>query len=272
MTLTWLITGTSSGFGRILTEQLIERGDRVAATLRSPGRLDDLVARAGDRLWVRALDVTDRARVQVVVDDAFAELGRVDVVVSNAGYTLVGAAEEATDEQIVRQFDTNVLGPIRLVRAALPHLRAQGGGRILQIGSNVGHIGVPGAAYYSASKFAVVGFFEALRAEVEPFGIGVTIVEPGGATTSFVDGADMAPVLEAYSGTPAAAPRGLAQHYDPPGDARKMVAAMIASVDTPAAPRRLVLGSDSYSVITGALRDRLAQVEAQSSSASLTDR
>jgi NAD(P)-dependent dehydrogenase (short-subunit alcohol dehydrogenase family) len=133
MSKTWFITGTSSGFGRMLCEKLLERGDRVAATLRKLEALDDLKARYGDQLWIAVLDVTDTQAVRAVVDRAFKELGRIDFVVNNAGYALFCAAEEASDEQVRQQIDTNVLGSMAVIRAALPHLRAQGGGRILQI-------------------------------------------------------------------------------------------------------------------------------------------
>ena len=130
MARTWFITGTSSGFGRELTEQLLRRGDTVAATLRSPSRLDDLAAEYGDRLLVRQLDVTDAAAVRRVVDTAFAELGRIDVVISNAGIGIFGAAEEMSDEQIEQieqQINTNVVGAVQLARAVTPHFREQGG-------------------------------------------------------------------------------------------------------------------------------------------------
>lgn len=133
MTRTWFITGTSSGFGRLLTEQLLDRGDRVAATLRTPEALDGLRAEHGDRLWVARMDVTDTGEVREVVDRAFADLGSIDVVVNNAGFGVFSAVEEATDEQIRAVVDTNLLGSIHVVRAVLPHLRAQGHGRILQV-------------------------------------------------------------------------------------------------------------------------------------------
>jgi Short-chain dehydrogenases of various substrate specificities len=135
---TWFLTGASSGIGRSLTERLLERGDTVAATARRPEQLDDLAAAHGSRLWRRALDVTDTAAVRAVVDAAFAELGRVDVVVSNAGYGLSGAAEELTDAMIEHQIATNLVGSIQLARAVLPRLRAQGGGRIVQLSSMAG--------------------------------------------------------------------------------------------------------------------------------------
>ncbi|MDE1150475.1 MAG: SDR family NAD(P)-dependent oxidoreductase [Azospirillaceae bacterium] len=137
---TWFITGTSSGFGRILTEKLLARGDRVAATLRREGALDDLKAPHGDRLRIATLDLTDTVAIRRVVDQAFADLGRIDVVVSNAGYGLFGAAEEVTDDQIRHQIDTNLIGSIQLIRAVLPHLRAQGGGHVLQFSSAGGQL------------------------------------------------------------------------------------------------------------------------------------
>jgi NAD(P)-dependent dehydrogenase (short-subunit alcohol dehydrogenase family) len=130
MTKNWFITGASSGFGRILTEKLLARGDRVAATVRREHSLDDLHAQHGERLWVANLDLTHTNAVRSVIDRAFAKLGRIDIVVSNAGYGLFGAAEEATDEQIRHQIDANLVGSIAVIRACLPHLRAQGGDRV----------------------------------------------------------------------------------------------------------------------------------------------
>ncbi len=182
---TWLITGASRGFGRELTEQLLARGDRVAATLRRPERLEGLAARYRDRLWIRALDVTDTAQIRQVVDAAFAELGRIDVVVSNAGHGLFGAAEEVSDAQIERQVRTNLTGAIQLARAVVPHLRAQGGGRILQLSSMGGQIAFPGLSIYHATQWGIEGFYESLAAEVAPFGIDTILVEPGFARTGF---------------------------------------------------------------------------------------
>lgn len=275
MASTWFITGTSSGFGRHMTEQLLKRGDRVVATLRRPEHLDDLAERHGDRLNALSLDVTDADRAREVVDAAWDRLGRIDAVVSNAGYGLFGAAEEMTDEQVSQQLDTNVLGSIQLVRAVLPHLRAQGGGRILQLASLGGHAAYPGLTLYNASKFAMVGFFEALRGEVAPFGIGVTLVEPGGARTQFGGtSAAYAELIPAYAGTPADLMREQVRTSHPedrPGDPAKMAAAMIAAADAPQAPRRIVLGSDAYAAITRALEQRLDEVHAQRDTAPLTD-
>lgn len=265
MSKTWLITGTSSGLGRRLTERLLERGDRVAATLRDPSALDGLRAEHGDRLWVARLDVTDSAEVHRVVDAAARELGRLDVVVSNAGYGLFAAVEEPSDEQIRRQLDTNVLGPMHVFRAALPHLRAQGGGRILQVSSAGGQTTYPNFGYYHASKWAVEGFAQTVALEVAPLGIGVTIVEPGATGTGFGDGLDRAPVLDAYDATPAGdVRRAIGSGAFPiPGDAAKVVDAMIASADAPAAPLRLALGPDTLEDVGRDLRARLDALEAQ---------
>ncbi|EXU67219.1 short-chain dehydrogenase [Streptomyces sp. PRh5] len=270
---TWFITGVNSGFGRELTEQLLSRGDRVAGTVRREGAVDDLRAKYGDRFWIGHLDVTDLPRIREVVDTAFADLGRIDVVVINAGYGLFGAAEEFTDDQVVHQVTTNLIGSIQTARAALPHLRAQGGGRLIQISSVAGLAAHAGASLYHTSKWGIEGFMEALAQEVAPFGIEVTLVEPGGARTSFSGSSlQLSEPLAAYDGTPAAAVRVFRHTQVPvPGDPVKVAAKVIDSAAHQPAPMRLVLGSDSYQGITAALRNRLAQVEPQQASAAETD-
>ena len=270
---TWLITGISSGFGRHLTQQLLARGDRVVGTVRNPDAADDLKARYGGLLRVLRLDVTDTVAVRRAAGTAFGELGRIDVVVNNAGYGLFGAAEELTDEQILAQVSTNLLGSIQVTRAVLPHLRAQGGGRILQISSYGGQATNPGACMYHATKWGIEGFMESTARDVAPFGIEITIVEPGGARTEFRYGSlQLADPLPAYDGTPAAMTRGARDRSRPPiGDPAKMAARMIDSVDITPAPRRLVLGSDSYRFIHAALTERLAELEAQHEAAAGTD-
>jgi NAD(P)-dependent dehydrogenase (short-subunit alcohol dehydrogenase family) len=195
MPATWFITGTSSGFGRLLAEQLLARGDRVAATLRRPEALKDLHAEHGDRLWLARLDVTDTEQVHRVVTDAFEALGTIDVVISNAGYGVFASVEEADDEQIRRVIDTNLLGSIHVIRAALPHLRSQGHGRILQVSSAGGQATYPNFSYYHASKWGIEGFCETVAREVAPFGIGLTIVEPGATPTGFGGALDTAPAI-----------------------------------------------------------------------------
>ncbi|WP_437614237.1 SDR family oxidoreductase [Erwinia sp. V71] len=269
MSRTWFITGTSSGFGRIMTETLLARGDRVAATLRTPAQLDDLQQLYGEALWVAALDVTDTPAVHATVDRAFRELGRIDVIVSNAGYGLAGAAEELNDEEIARQLNTNVIGSIQLTRAALPHLRRQGGGLILQLSSMGGQIAFPGLSLYHASKWAMEGFVEAVRQEVSGFNIDFTLIEPGTAQTGFRDkGMVMAAVMPEYIDTPAHALRA---SFPWIGDEHKMVREMIASVDRSPAPQRLALGSDAYRLMKSALEQRLAELEANKAITLSTD-
>lgn len=268
MSRTWFITGTSSGFGREMTERLLERGDRVAATLRNPTVLEPLKAQYGNQLWVARLDVTDSQQVRSVIDRAFAELGKIDVVVSNAGYGVAGAAEELADEHIVQLLNTNVVGSIQVIRAALPHLRQQGGGRILQLSSMGGQITFPGLSLYHTSKFAMEGFVDTVAQEVSGFNIEFTLVEPGTAQTSFTQGLVMSEPLAAYD---ASGIRSLLQNWPQIGDAKKMVREMIASVDRSPAPRRLTLGSDAYTLVHAGLQEKLAALEAQKEIALSTD-
>lgn len=273
---TWFITGTSSGFGRQLTEQLLARGDRVAATARRLESLDDLAARYGDQLWRARLDVTDTAALRAVTDRAFAELGRIDVVVSNAGYGLFGAPEELSDEQIDRQIATNLTASIQLARAATPHLRRQGGGRYIQIASIGGQIAFPAMSLYHATKWGIEGFWESAAPELAPFGIGVTIVEPGMARTNFGSGGSVlgAPLPEYADGPSGQLRRVLSGELPPlptPGDPAKIAAAIIDSADQAEAPLRLTLGSDAYELATAALRDRLEALAAKRNLAYSTD-
>jgi NAD(P)-dependent dehydrogenase (short-subunit alcohol dehydrogenase family) len=260
---TWFITGTSSGFGRLLTERLLERGDRVAATLRKPEALNDLRVRHGDRLWIERLDVTDAAQVRDVVGRAFQELGTIDVIVNNAGYGVFTSVEEASDEQIRRVIDTNLLGSIHVVRAALPHLRSQGTGHILQVSTAGGQTTYPNFGYYHASKWGIEGFAQTAAAEIAPFGIALTIVEPGATPTGFGPGLDTAPAMKEYENTPAGQTRrDLASGaFALPNDAIKIANAMIELVDSGKAPLRLPLGSDTYDDIRADLQARLAEHE-----------
>ncbi len=272
-TRSWFVTGAASGLGRAIVTALLAGGDRVAATSRDPQALADLDAPAG-QLWTGRLDLTDAAAVSTVVDRAFADLGHIDVLVSNAGYGLFGAAEEVSDEQLRRQVDTNLIGPIRLARAALPHLRAQGGGRIIQVSSVGGQCTLPGMAVYHATKWGVEGFFEALAAEVKGFGIGVTLVEPGSVRTGFTGrGRDLAAPLPAYARGPAGRLRAAIENDTVryPGDLDKMARAVIDSAAQHPAPLRLALGSDAYQLIRAALGKRLGDLDAQADLARSTD-
>ena len=270
----WLITGVSSGFGRELATQLLDRGDTVIGTVRRPDSVTDLVQKYPHTFRPELLDVTDTGAVRTVVDRSFTSLGRIDVVVSNAGYGLFGAAEELSDEQVSHIIATNLTGSIQLIRAALPHLRGQGGGRIIQMSTYGGQVAFPGNSMYHATKWGIEGFAESVAAEVAPFGIGVTIVEPGGARTEFRYGsAQVAEPMPEYDGNPAHA---FQKMLDPanglaPGDPARMAAAIIASVDTQPAPLRLMLGSQALQTTVGVLQDRIAGFEAQADLAASAD-
>lgn len=273
MSKTWLITGASSGLGRAMTEQLLARSDRVIATMRRRDALAGLAAAHGDRLTVLPLDVTDTAAVRRTMAAAFAASGRIDVVASNAGYGLFGAGEEVTDDQIDRQIATNLTGAIQVIRAALPYLRAQGGGRIVQISSEGGQIAYPNFSLYHATKWGIEGFVEAVAQEVAPFGINFIIAEMGPTATNFGAGLVRPEPMAVYDGTPAGAVRRAIDSgsFAIRGDAARTVAAIIAAADQAKPPFRLPLGSHAYESITKALADRLAGITAQRSIAYSAD-
>jgi NAD(P)-dependent dehydrogenase (short-subunit alcohol dehydrogenase family) len=271
---TWLITGVSSGFGRELTQQLLDRGDRVVGTVRNTGKVADLLERHPETFRAEVLDVTDTAAVHEVVDRSFAEVGRIDVIIGNAGYGLFGAAEELTDAQVEHIIATNLTGSIQLIRSALPHLRTQGGGRIIQISTYGGQVAFPGNSLYHATKWGIEGFVESVAQEVAPFGIGMTIVEPGGARTEFRYGsAQVADLMDVYDGNPA---HGFVAMLDPanglaPGDPVRMARRIIESADLEPAPLRIVLGSQALDVTLATLRNRVADFEQQTAVAASTD-
>lgn len=264
MSSTWFITGTSSGFGRILTERLLARGDRVAATLRRPEALDDLRAEHGARLWVARLDVTDADAVRRVADRAFDDLGTIDVVVNNAGFGVFAAVEEASDEQVREVIDTNLLGSIHVIRAVLPHLRAQGRGRIVQVSTAGGQTTYPNFSYYHASKWGIEGFCETVAAEIAPLGIGLTIVEPGATPTGFGAGLQTAPVMAAYDPTPAGDVRRALTGgtLSLPNDPDRIVSAVMQIADAVEVPLRVPLGVDTYVDVRASLAARLAEHDA----------
>lgn len=271
---TWLITGISSGFGRELCEQLLARGDRVVGTVRREATVADLLEQYPRTLFVRTLELTELAAVRRLVDDVFDDLGTIDVVVSNAGYGLFGAAEELSDDQVAAILGTNLAGSIQLIRASLPHLRAQKGGRIIQISSYGGQVAFPGNSLYHATKWGIEGFCESVAQEVSSFGIGVTIVEPGGARTEFRYGsARVATLMPEYDNTGAHA---FTKMLDPanglaPGDPARMAARIIESVDLTPAPLRLMLGSQALKSTIETLRRRIADFESQTEVAASTD-
>lgn len=274
MTKTWLITGASSGLGRIMTEKLLARGDRVVATVRKTDALIDLQRHHEDRLQVIALDVTDTQAIRTAVANAFDQIGRIDVVVSNAGYGLFGAAEELTDEQIDRQIATNLTGSIQFIRTVLPYLRQQGGGRIVQVSSEGGQIAYPNFSLYHATKWGIEGFVESVAQEVAPFGIDFIIAEPGSTATNFGAALDKAVPMDVYDATPAGDIRRAISSgsFELKGDAERTVDAMVAAADAEHPALRLALGSSAYDNISAALDRRVQAIHAQRNVAVAADR
>jgi NAD(P)-dependent dehydrogenase (short-subunit alcohol dehydrogenase family) len=269
---TWLITGVSSGFGYEMTRQLLERGDTVIGTVRNQDKVQGLIDQYPGTFDCRILDVTDVPAIHTLVDDAYAKHGKIDVIVSNAGYGLFGCAEELSDAEIDHIIATNLTGSIQLIRSALPHLRRQGGGRIIQISSYGGQVAFPANSMYHATKFGIEGFCEAVAQEVAQFNIGVTIVEPGGARTEFRYGsAKVAKLMPEYESC-----HGFLNMLDPanglaPGDPAKMAARIIESVELEKAPLRMVLGSQALTATIQRLEERVADYKTQTELAASTD-
>ena len=274
---TWFVTGASSGLGRELTEALLQDRHRVAATARDLTSLAPLKETYGSQLWSAELDVTDTERLRQVTAAAFDELEHIDYIVSNAGYGLYGAAEELSDQDIERQLATSLLAPVQLLRSVVPHFRQQKSGHFVQISSAAGQTGMAGASIYHAAKWGVEGFFESLHDELSPFGVGVTVVEPGTIASGFFSRMGVAPAIDAYESGPMGDLRGYLA--DPEavtgnslGDPAKMARAVIDAVTVAEPVRRLVLGSDAYGMVQQALTSRLAALEAQRELAGSTDR
>jgi len=274
MSKTWLITGASSGLGREMAAKLLTRGDRVIATVRREDALADLAPQHRENLTVLRLDVTDFTRVRSAMDEAFAEAGRIDVVVSNAAYGLFGAAEELTDDQIDHQIATNLTGSIQVIRAALPHLRRQGGGRIVQVSSEGGQIAYPNFSLYHATKWGIEGFIESVAQEVSPFGIDFIIAEPGPTGTNFGANLVRPASMPEYEDTPAGKVRRAVDSgsFEIKGDAERTVEAIIAAADSKTPALRLTLGSIAYHSISKALAEWLSSLEVQRDVALSADR
>jgi NAD(P)-dependent dehydrogenase (short-subunit alcohol dehydrogenase family) len=263
-TRTWLITGVSTGLGRALAEEVLAQGATVIGTVRKPEDLARFATLAPGRAIGLALDVTDREAVRTALPAAIEAQAGIDVLVNNAGYALTGAFEEVSDQEFAHQMDTNFYGAAWVIAAALPGLRKRGGGRVINITSQSGVIGYPGLSIYSASKFALEGLSESLRAELAPFGISVTIVEPGGFRTdwagrSLIQASGSRPD---YAQATERASRAYARmHGHQPGDPALAARALIELADSDDPPLRLVLGSAAVTAITKALTARIEEIE-----------
>jgi NAD(P)-dependent dehydrogenase (short-subunit alcohol dehydrogenase family) len=231
---TWFITGSSRGLGRALARAALDAGDLVAATARQPAQLDDLAAEYGERIRAIALDVTDCGAARSAVVEAHHHFGRLDVIVNNAGYANVSPIESADDEDFRAQFETNFWGVYHVSKAAIPVLREQGGGLVVQISSMGGRVGgSPGIASYQAAKFAIDGFSRVLQAETAPFGVKVMVVEPSGVRTDWA-GSSMTvhTIPEAYAPTVGAMNTRVRRSPDGPAGDPARAAAIIVQVAT----------------------------------------
>lgn len=253
----WFITGASTGFGRLLAEELLRRGERVIATARDAAKVSDLAKQYPEQARALALDVTRPSEIDAAAKEAIAAFGHVDVLVNNAGYGVNGAIEEVSEEEFEPMFQTNIYGVIRTTRAFLPHFRERRSGHILNLSSIGGLIGTAGWGFYNATKFAVEGFSEALAAELAPLGIHVTVIEPGPFRTDFLGRSGKLAELELPEYTQTA---GKAREYlrtqsgKQPGDPQKAVEAVIAVVDSPQPPLHLLLGKSALT----RFRDKLS--------------
>ena len=260
----WFITGCSTGFGRELARLVLERGDRAVVTARGAERVADLVAIAPDRAVAADLDVAHPDQIAAAVATATDRFGRIDVLVNNAGYGYQSTVEEGEDAEIRAQFEANVFGLFALTRAVLPVMRAQRGGAIVNITSVGGLIGFPASGYYSATKHAVEGWSDSLKAEVAPLGISVTCVEPGPFRTDWAGRSlRQTPSRIADYADTAAARMAQTSGYSgaQPGDPVRAAEQMIAAVERDAPPRHLVLGKFGWDAATAKLRERLAEIE-----------
>ncbi|HUR08691.1 MAG TPA: SDR family NAD(P)-dependent oxidoreductase [Nonomuraea sp.] len=261
MSKVWYVTGSSRGLGRNFVEAALSRGDKVTATARNTASLDDLVATYGDAVLPLAMDVTDKAAVFDSVKRAKEHFGRLDVIVNNAGYAQIGAIEELTEQQLRDQLETNVFGAVWVIQAALPHLREQGAGHIIQLSSAAGLIAMPLGAAYHVSKWALEALNESLAQEVADFGIKVTVVEPGGFATR--SGKNPDPLANGHLAEPNPSYDALRRRLagiagkQPAGDPAAAAQALLKIVDSDSPPLRVLFGQGFYPMIQQVYADRL---------------
>jgi NADP-dependent 3-hydroxy acid dehydrogenase YdfG len=258
----WFITGASRGFGRVWTEAALKRGDKVAATARKSESIADLNEKYGENVLTLELDVTNAEQVKATVEQAHAHFGRLDIVFNNAGYSLVGTIEEAGADDVRALYETNILGPLAVIKATLPLLRQQGYGHILGTSSGVGHVTMPVIGYYCSSKWAFEAIHESLAAEVKPFNIKVTIVEPGAYATEFgsQDSLKFSPAMDIY-GDLYEQIFGRMRSMER-GDPDATPEALFKVLDTENPPLRFNLGAHNLPWVKAAYAGRLAEWEA----------
>lgn len=258
----WFITGASRGFGRVWADAALKRGDKVAATARTLASIAGLQEKYGANVLTLELDVTRPDQVKTAVEQAHAHFGRLDVVVNNAGYSLVGTIEEASAEDVRALYETNIFGALAVIQAVLPLLRKQGGGHILGISSGLGHVTMPVIGYYCSSKWAFEAIHESLAIEVKPFGIKVSIIEPGAYATDFgsQESLKFAAGLDLYADLKKHLFEGLMTMEK--GDPDATPEALFKIVDAENPPLRFFLGSQNLPWIRAAYAERLATWEA----------
>lgn len=258
----WFITGASRGFGRIWTEAALERGDKVVATARKLESIADLKEKYGDNVLTLALDVTLPEQVKEAVNKAHQHFGKLDIVLNNAGYSLVGTIEEAGADEIRALYETNILGPVSVIQAALPIMREQGYGHILGTSSNLGHVTLPVIGYYSSSKWAFEAIHESLAEEIRQFGIKVTIIEPGAYATEFgsQDSLKFSQNMEVYNDFKTEFIKTI-QSYEK-GDPRATPEALFKMVDAENPPLRFHLGSHNLPLVKSVYAERINLWEA----------
>ncbi|MCC8423488.1 SDR family NAD(P)-dependent oxidoreductase [Mucilaginibacter sp. UR6-11] len=258
----WFITGASRGFGRVWADAALKRGDKVAATARKLESIAGLKEKYGDNVLTLELDVTRPEQVKTAVTQAHEHFGRLDIVLNNAGYSLVGTIEEASADDVRAMYETNIFGALAVIQAALPLLCAQGGGHILGTSSNLGHVTLPVIGYYCSSKWAFEAIHESLAAEVKAFGIRVTIIEPGAYATEFgsPESLKFAAGLDIYADFKAEFFDGLRSLER--GDPNATPEALFQIVDTENPPLRFFLGSHNLPWVRTAYAERLATWEA----------
>jgi len=271
----WFITGASRGFGALIAREALEAGDTVVATARSPQTVIDRLGNHPNLLAV-ALDVTDEAQANAAAEQAVKRFGKIDILLNNAGFGLLGAVEEATAAEVERLYATNVFGLLKVTRAVLPHMRRQRSGHVLNISSIGGYVGSPGWGVYCSTKFAVEGLSEALLAELQPLGIKVTVVEPGYFRTDFLDDTSLTVShgsIADYDETPAGAMRSKAAgaNHAQPGDPARLAKAMIKLVNEPKPPFRMPFGSDTVAAIEAKNADVAKELHKWRSMAVSTD-
>ncbi len=248
----WFITGCSTGFGRELAQQILQRGGRAVVTARDATRVQDLVEIAPDRALALALDVTQPSQVAVAVEAAERRFGAIDVLVNNAGYGYMAAIEEGEDDEVRAMFEANVFGLVAMTQAVLPGMRGRRRGHIVNISSQGGLVGFPGVGFYNATKFAVEGLSEALAGELKPLGLGVTIVEPGPFRTDWAGRSLKQPkqAIDAYADTAGARRRGISGYSGrQPGDPVRAAEAVVKAVESETPPLHLLLGRQALDVV-----------------------